>query len=148
MRTNKRKTLPCTQEAKLCPDGSYVGRTVPNCEFAPCPTTAETLSVSIEELRSNPRLYNGKRIKTTGIWVSGFETNALSDSTVEQNGVVFLKQPAIWLQENPITNKQGCFTVEEFPPATFCTVNVEGVFEHGGSYGHLGGYQFQVRSER
>ncbi len=27
----------CTQEAKLCPDGSYVGRTWPNCEFAPCP---------------------------------------------------------------------------------------------------------------
>lgn len=26
----------CTQEAKLCPDGSYVGRTGPNCEFAAC----------------------------------------------------------------------------------------------------------------
>ena len=29
--------IACTQEAKLCPDGSYVGRTGPNCEFAPCP---------------------------------------------------------------------------------------------------------------
>lgn len=27
----------CTQEAKLCPDGSYVGREGSNCEFAPCP---------------------------------------------------------------------------------------------------------------
>jgi hypothetical protein len=27
----------CTMEAKLCPDGSYVGRSGPNCEFAPCP---------------------------------------------------------------------------------------------------------------
>lgn len=27
----------CTMEAKLCPDGSYVGRTGPNCEFAQCP---------------------------------------------------------------------------------------------------------------
>ena len=27
----------CTQEAKLCSDGSYVGRTGPNCEFTPCP---------------------------------------------------------------------------------------------------------------
>lgn len=26
----------CTLEAKLCPDGSAVGRTGPNCEFAPC----------------------------------------------------------------------------------------------------------------
>jgi hypothetical protein len=29
----------CTAEAKLCPDGSAVGRTGPNCEFAPCPAT-------------------------------------------------------------------------------------------------------------
>ncbi len=28
----------CTQEAKLCPDGSYVGRSGPKCEFAACPT--------------------------------------------------------------------------------------------------------------
>jgi hypothetical protein len=28
----------CTMEAKLCPDGSSVGRTGPNCEFAACPS--------------------------------------------------------------------------------------------------------------
>lgn len=28
----------CTMEAKQCPDGSYVGRQGPNCEFAPCPS--------------------------------------------------------------------------------------------------------------
>jgi len=28
----------CTMEAKTCPDGTAVGRTGPNCEFAPCPT--------------------------------------------------------------------------------------------------------------
>lgn len=26
----------CTQEAKLCPDGSSVGRSGPKCEFASC----------------------------------------------------------------------------------------------------------------
>lgn len=34
----------CTQEAKLCLDGSAVGRTGPNCEFAECPTVATTTS--------------------------------------------------------------------------------------------------------
>ncbi|OGG41598.1 hypothetical protein A2837_00185 [Candidatus Kaiserbacteria bacterium RIFCSPHIGHO2_01_FULL_46_22] len=29
--------VACTQEAKLCPDGSYVGRVGPECEFAACP---------------------------------------------------------------------------------------------------------------
>jgi len=27
----------CTQEARECPDGSWVGREGPNCEFTPCP---------------------------------------------------------------------------------------------------------------
>lgn len=27
----------CTQDAKLCPDGSWVGRSPPNCEFDACP---------------------------------------------------------------------------------------------------------------
>ncbi len=27
----------CTMDAKVCSDGSYVGRAGPNCEFAPCP---------------------------------------------------------------------------------------------------------------
>src|SRR4030067_2137483 len=34
---NRNKKQACTQEAKLCPDGSTVSRTGPNCEFAPCP---------------------------------------------------------------------------------------------------------------
>jgi len=31
--------IACTMEAKLCSDGSYVGRTGPSCEFSACPTT-------------------------------------------------------------------------------------------------------------
>lgn len=31
----------CTQEAKICPDGSTVGRSGPNCEFSPCPLFKE-----------------------------------------------------------------------------------------------------------
>lgn len=30
----------CTLDAKLCPDGSAVGRGGPNCEFDPCPGEA------------------------------------------------------------------------------------------------------------
>ncbi len=29
--------VACTMEAKMCPDGSYVGRSGPICEFAQCP---------------------------------------------------------------------------------------------------------------
>jgi hypothetical protein len=29
--------IACTADAKMCPDGTYVSRTGPHCEFAPCP---------------------------------------------------------------------------------------------------------------
>ncbi len=33
--------MSCTEEAKICPDGSAVGRVGSKCEFAPCPTVTE-----------------------------------------------------------------------------------------------------------
>ncbi len=41
---NKNKPIACMADAKLCPDGSSVGRIPPNCEFAECPTT--TISIT------------------------------------------------------------------------------------------------------
>jgi len=32
----KQQPTACTMEAKICPDGSAVGRSGPNCEFATC----------------------------------------------------------------------------------------------------------------
>jgi hypothetical protein len=34
--------IACTTEAMLCPDGTSVGRTGPNCAFAPCPGSSVT----------------------------------------------------------------------------------------------------------
>lgn len=42
--TTSSKPVFCTQEAKQCSDGSYVGRTGPNCQFADCPTAPPTIS--------------------------------------------------------------------------------------------------------
>jgi len=36
--------VACTEEAKLCADGSAVGRTGPNCEFALCPGETGTVT--------------------------------------------------------------------------------------------------------
>jgi hypothetical protein len=46
-------SVACTMEAKVCPDGSTVGRVGPNCEFAACPgadtsTTTAPSSVTVE----------------------------------------------------------------------------------------------------
>ncbi|MFA6536215.1 MAG: hypothetical protein WC250_03455 [Candidatus Paceibacterota bacterium] len=37
----ERGQIACTMEARLCPDGSYVGRVGPKCEFSPCPSSAD-----------------------------------------------------------------------------------------------------------
>ncbi len=37
--------IACTTDAKLCPNGSYVSRTGPNCEFAACPTSQYYINV-------------------------------------------------------------------------------------------------------
>ena len=41
--TSTAPPVACTTEAKICPDGSAVGRQGPNCEFAPCPQSNSTL---------------------------------------------------------------------------------------------------------
>lgn len=34
--------VACTMDAKMCPDGSFVGRVGPDCEFAACPSEGAT----------------------------------------------------------------------------------------------------------
>ena len=36
--------VACTMDAMMCPDGSYVGRTGPNCEFEACPVPRTDIS--------------------------------------------------------------------------------------------------------
>jgi hypothetical protein len=53
--TKNNSQKACIQEAKLCPDGSSVGRTGKNCEFSACP----------EEKNSNPALADWKTYENT-----------------------------------------------------------------------------------
>lgn len=39
--------VACTQDAKVCPDGSTVGRVPPSCEFAPCPGETQSALVTV-----------------------------------------------------------------------------------------------------
>ena len=36
-----RGLISCPADAKACPDGSYVGRTGPNCDFRACPLSTK-----------------------------------------------------------------------------------------------------------
>ncbi len=67
----EREVFACNADAKICPDGSSVGRSGPQCEFAPCPSpdrasatlttylggspTALTVTINPQEVVSDSR---------------------------------------------------------------------------------------------
>ncbi len=42
--SNNPEPVYCTQDAKLCPNGTYVGRVGPKCEFSACPDVSSGVS--------------------------------------------------------------------------------------------------------
>ena len=48
LRTREFSPQACTMEAKMCPDGSYVGRTGPSCQFAECPSLSGTTVIKTD----------------------------------------------------------------------------------------------------
>jgi len=71
---NKTKIVACTAEAKLCPDGSAVGRSGPNCEFAECPganTSATTTPIYLPQLQNTGKI--GNKILIQGISITPLE---------------------------------------------------------------------------
>ena len=85
----------CTQEAEICPDGSSVGRTGPNCEFATCPvattSTATTTATTTAPTPTIPSAGGPITIKTgigttvSGLGVTITPLSILSDSRCPQD---------------------------------------------------------------
>jgi hypothetical protein len=64
----------CTMEAKLCPDGSAVGRTGPNCEFTPCPKIDSLLSEIEARAIAEKSCIKGGKTLTAGIYNKNSKT--------------------------------------------------------------------------
>lgn len=47
----------CSTETKVCPDGSLVGRTGPNCEFAACPEKEDEIITNLKTYTNNKYNY-------------------------------------------------------------------------------------------
>jgi hypothetical protein len=71
--TTSQSPVVCTMEAKLCPDGTSVGRIPPDCEFAKCPgikdnTTKDKLKNKIGDLKDRFDIKKeDRRVKMQGI---------------------------------------------------------------------------------
>lgn len=103
--------VACTMEAKVCPDGSAVGRTGPNCEFAPCPEIPEAPSeepIVIDAPQSGASITSPVSVSGTarGTWF--FEGSA-PVSIVDWDGKI--------IGEGYVT-AQGDWMTTEFVPFT------------------------------
>ncbi len=70
------ETIACTMEAKICPDGTGVGRTGPNCEFAACPEGITYSNAQYGFAVSLPANWQGYTIVTGTLEIRDMSTNA------------------------------------------------------------------------
>ena len=71
---NNQKPAACTMEAKICPDGSAVGRTGPDCEFAICPKINSLLSEAEARLIAEESCVKGGEVLSSGIYNENTKT--------------------------------------------------------------------------
>ena len=104
-----------------------------------------TNHVNFLELISDPIKFSGTNICIEGIYVSGFEVSALGADIYELNGSIYLTEPAIWVEGIEVKNLDECKVSQGY---SFCPAKVCGLFEYGHQYGHLGGYEYQIKSSK
>lgn len=98
---NIEKGVACTMEAKICPDGSAVGRQGPKCEFTPCPTNSNSGKTPIydpvkEEIQSLFIAKYPKYAKTIEISINkevpGYVRGQVSFERGAPGGIFFAKK--------------------------------------------------------
>ncbi|MEO5635080.1 MAG: Gmad2 immunoglobulin-like domain-containing protein [Candidatus Paceibacterota bacterium] len=65
--SNNAQQIACTMEAKICPDGSAVGRGGPNCDFDPCPVVSDPHADLIKVSAPLPNSNISSPVKITGV---------------------------------------------------------------------------------
>jgi hypothetical protein len=105
---------------------------------------ATSKNIPLEQLLSSPERYHGRWICTEGIQATGFEVSALGSKVRREGTLLYLAGPLIWLEGAEVVSTTDCFDSAATPGARLCRATVCGLFESGGRYGHLGGYEYQL----
>ncbi len=71
---NNNLNIACTEDAKRCPDGSYVGRNGPRCEFDPCPAAKSSITEAEAKLIAEKACIKGGESLTSGYYNENSKT--------------------------------------------------------------------------
>lgn len=69
----------CTMDAKICPDGSSVGRVAPSCEFEACPGEGDATKKTYEDERLSFTYPAGWVVKEDGGFIQVYEDQENAD---------------------------------------------------------------------
>lgn len=128
------KPHACTMEAKICPDGTAIGRSGPDCEFTPCPnstttpanTSLQNINIKAGDTVASPLQVNGE---ARGTWY--FEASfpvKIYDANDKLLGSVPAEAQSDWMTENFVpfnalliftdsTTKSGTLVLEKDNPS-------------------------------
>ena len=107
--------VACTEEAKLCPDGSAVGRNGPQCRFDACP------------LEQGAGVIQGRvTIGPLGPNVGPGPTETPPPSVYAQRSIVLTAQGGAYVKTVPINN-DGTYTAWLWPGTYVIDINHAGV---------------------
>jgi hypothetical protein len=105
--------------------------------------------VTFEQLSTNPDRYRGKSIVIEGFYFHGWETIVLCEE-LEPSGLaeghLVPKGETIWVEGGIPQDVFEALHRQEMmgPEERFGKIRVQGRYEHGGEYGHLGGFTSQI----
>lgn len=129
---NKTEGIACTMEAKICPDGSYVGRTGPKCEFSQCPVPNTDIKPLILQTSIGQKV-NGLDVALTPlkvmedsrcavdvqcIWAGTIKVQTKIQSGLGESIMIF--EP-----NKPITTEAETITLTEVAPAPRSTETIK-----------------------
>ena len=89
------------------------------------------------DLIQHPEKYNGQMVKIRATWIYGFEWSYLHCIDCDSR---------VWLDTSDL-DEPSQKAIRHVPKgAGMVNIDAEGVFQAGGTFGHLNGYRYQLKA--